>query len=110
MPFILVSLLCIGLYVVYKIWAIYTKNADGKLSVSSLSNETWALLHSHDKLGRYLPYHLYDQHSGIFHNNNQTYGVVMAVCRETNGGWFCGDTFKNARFNEVTSHDGGFSQ
>lgn len=79
MPFILVSLLCIGLYVVYKIWAIYTKNADGKLSVSSLSNETWALLHSHDKLGRYLPYHLYDQHSGIFHNNNQTYGVVMAI-------------------------------
>ena len=54
MPFILVSLLCIGLYVVYKIWAIYTKNADGKLSVSSLSTETWAWMHSHDRLGRYL--------------------------------------------------------
>lgn len=72
-------LLLASIYVAYKIWVIYAKNSDSELAVSSLSNEEWLKLHSRDKLGQYLPYHLYDKSSGIFHNNNGTYGVVFAI-------------------------------
>lgn len=72
-------LILVGLFVAYQIWAIYTKNSDGELAISSLSNEEWLKLHERDKLGQYLPYHLYDRASGIFHNNNGTYGVVFAI-------------------------------
>ena len=79
MTALLVILGFISLYMVYKIGSIYAKNSDGELTLSSLSNEEWVKLHERDKLGAYLPYFLYDKTSGIFHNNNGTYGVVFAI-------------------------------
>lgn len=75
LPFLL---LAIGAYMAYQIWEILQKNEE-ECNISSLSMSEWEKLHDRDKLGQYLPYYIYDTHTGLFHNNNGSYGVVFAI-------------------------------
>lgn len=75
-----IILLCVGFYLIIRLWMIFSKGHGApELKISSLSNKEWENLHDRDKLGRYLPYHLYDRIAGIYHNNNGTYGVVFQI-------------------------------
>ncbi len=77
---ILLFVLCaVVLLMAYKIWTIFTSTREDSLKISSLSNATWKKLLDRDTLSQYLPYHLYDETTGVYHNNNGTFGAVYCV-------------------------------
>jgi len=72
------GLAILAVVLVYKIFLIFNKQSES-LNISSLSIPAWEALHKRDKLGLYLPYHLYEENTGIYHNNNGTYGFIFCI-------------------------------
>jgi conjugal transfer ATP-binding protein TraC len=46
----------------------------------SLTEREWNRLWKRNRLGDYLPYWIYDEKSGVYANNDNTFGVIYEIC------------------------------
>lgn len=79
MSFLSTIVLVIMAYLIYQLIKPSQRDFLSNVGISSLTSEEWGKLHNRDKLGNYLPYSVYDNIKGIYHNNNGTYGIVEKI-------------------------------